>query len=129
MSAELAVRAAVLAALREEDGLRTALNGIYDGTPVQASPPHVVLGEMHASDWGMKDRVGRDVRLQLLLFDLRENPAAMAEAMALIDATLRRVAMPGWQVGSVAMLQCRTSPERQGGWRATMDYRVRIAQD
>ena len=45
MSAEVAVRAAVIDALRADTLLMDGLNGLFDGDPVRASQPYGVVGE------------------------------------------------------------------------------------
>ena len=52
MSAELAVRAAVIAALRADAMLMAGLNGLYDGEPVRASAPYGHVGDCIGTEWG-----------------------------------------------------------------------------
>ncbi|MGV3769587.1 MAG: tail completion protein gp17 [Sphingobium phenoxybenzoativorans] len=129
MSAELAVRAAMLAALAEDAALGALLNGVYDGAPVKASPPYAVVGECLGSDWGTKDADGRELRMTLSLFDAQETPARLAAAMRLADGVVRGmsgVVDGAWRIGTVALLRSRTVKGRDRGWSCVMDYRVRV---
>ncbi|HEX7781780.1 MAG TPA: DUF3168 domain-containing protein [Sphingobium sp.] len=128
MSAELAVRAAMLAALAGDGALGALLNGVYDGTPVKATPPSAVVGECIGSDWGVKDADGREVRVSLSLFDVQETPGRLAEMMVLADGAVRGMSglVDGWRIAGVVFLRSRTAKGRDRGWSCVMDYRVRV---
>lgn len=126
MSAEMAVRAGVLTALQGDAALAALLNGVWDGVPVKASAPFAVVGECLGSDWGTKDRPGREVRVTLTVQDRREGGGGLAEMLALADAAVKRVVVPGYEVGTVALLRSRVVRGREDGWRAVVDYRVRV---
>lgn len=126
MSAEMAVRAGVLAALRGDAALAALLNGVWDGAPVKASAPFAVVGECLGSEWGTKDRPGREVRVALNVQDRREGGEALAEMLALADAAVKRVAVVGYEVAGVGLVRTRILRGREDGWRALVDYRVRI---
>ena len=125
MSAEMAVRAAVLAVLREDVALAAMLNGVWDGVPVKASAPFVIVGECLGAEWGTKDRAGREVRIGLTVQDRREGGAGLADMLALADAAVKRVVVAGYEVGTVALLRSRVVRGREDGWRALVEYRVR----
>jgi hypothetical protein len=129
--AEIAMRGALLAALRGHAELAAQLNGVHDGTPLQASPPYAVVGEALTSEWGTKDAPGYELRIGIGLIDGADDNGRLGGMMMLADAAVRGVAAPeGWQIGSVAFLRSRvlrrTRTAREGGWSATMDYRVRM---
>lgn len=126
MGDEMAVRGAVLEALRGDAALAAMLNGVWDGPPVKASAPYVVLGECIGSDWGTKDRAGREVRVAMTVQDKRENADGLAALLALVDAAARRVTVPGCEMGAVALLRSRVLRARDEGWRAVVEYRVRV---
>lgn len=126
MSAEMAVRAGVLTALQGDAALAALLNGVWDGVPVKASAPFAVVGECLGSEWGTKDRPGREVRVTLTVQDRREGGGGLAEMLALADAAVKRVVVPGYEVGTVALLRSRVVRGREDGWRAVVDYRVRV---
>ncbi|WP_338142971.1 tail completion protein gp17 [Sphingobium algorifonticola] len=126
MAPEMAVRAAALAALRGDAALDALLNGMFDGPPGKASAPYAILGDCIGADWGTKDAPGREVRLTLIVQDKGETGAALAEMLALADAAIGRITVPGWQVASARLLRSRIVRAREEGWRATVDYRVRV---
>jgi hypothetical protein len=135
MSAELAVRAAVLSALRGDAALMGLTNGMYDGPPVKASEPYALVGEAIGSDWGTKDAEGREVRIALSLFDRQETPVRLGEMMGLAHAAVRAMGgmADGWRIAGVALVRSRTAgarePGRDGGWSAVADYRVRVMRE
>lgn len=128
--AESAVRGAMVAALRADPALTAALNGVFDGPAVRASPPFAEVGEALAVDWGTKDARGRELRLAVSIRDLAERPARLT---TLVDAAERAVEgiardLPGWRVASVAFLRSRIAGEAPGAWLAVIEYRVRVLE-
>lgn len=133
MSAELAVRSAVLAALRGDVALGDLVNGVFDGAQVQASAPFVQLAECSGAEWGGKGLDGREVRVALALRDLGESSGRIAEMIGRVDAVARGVAgvtSAGWRIVTVRFLRSRigrASPA--AGWQGVVDYRVRAVRD
>lgn len=132
MSAEVAVRAAVIDALRADSALMDGLNSLFDGEPVRASLPYGVVGECLGADWGGKDVAGRELRLTIGLHDGGETPGRLAGMIARIDPVLAGVAVrDGWRVVTARLVRSRvTRAARQGGgWTAVVDYRVRAVRE
>jgi hypothetical protein len=128
MSAELAVRGAVLAALNGDPTLGALVNGVYDGPPVKASEPHVVVGECAGSEWGTKDAAGREVRVSVSLYDRQEASARLAQMTARADAlilNLSGASADGWRIATVVLIRSRTARARDRGWACVVDYRLR----
>jgi hypothetical protein len=128
MSAEVAVRAAVIDALRDDAALMDGLNGLFDGEPVRASLPYGVVGECIGADWGGKDVAGREVRLTIGLHDGSETPGRLAGMIARIDPVLAGVAVrEGWRIVTARLVRSRVARagRQGGGWTAVVDYRVR----
>lgn len=124
MSAESVVRAALLAALRDVEGL----NGIYAGPPVKATPPYAEVGELLGIDWSVKDRAGRELRLLVTVRDAGESASrieALAAAAAAAIEGLPR-ALDGWGVASVVLVRSRLGGSAPGRWSAVLEYRVRV---
>ena len=123
-----AVRAAAAAALAGDTVLAAALNGVFAGPPVRASPPFAEVTETLSSDWSTKDRRGREVRLAVLLHDAGETPARM---LALAEAVETAVpAMPrdldGWHVASLVFVRARVAGDGPGRWLASVEFRARM---
>jgi len=131
MSAEVAVRAAVIGALRGDGSVMDGLNGLFDGEPGRASAPFGYVGEAIGSDWGGKDVAGREVRLTIGLRVADETPARLAGMIGRIDPAIGQ-AQPqdGWRIVTARLVRSRVARDegRQlaAGWRAVIDYRLRV---
>lgn len=130
MSAEVAVRGAVVAALRGDADLMAGLNGVFDGTPGRASAPYGVVGDCVALDWGAKDVEGRELTLTVSLFDVGEAPSRLAGLLGRVDAVLRAVgSAEGWRVVGARLVRSRLSRTgARDGWQALADYRLRVVR-
>lgn len=133
MSAEVAVRAAVIAALRGDAALMAGINALFDGEPVRATMPYGVVGECMGAEWGGKELEGREVRLTVALLDGGEAPGALAGRMARVDAVMAGIAGAGegWRIVTARLVRSRLSRvnrQPMSGWQAVMDYRVRVVR-
>lgn len=130
MSAVQAVHAALLGALGGHAAFRSAVNGIYEGGTIRATPPYAVVGESVARDWGFKDVRGREVRVQVSVIDIAERPERLQRIAGHAEDAI--AAMPrsldGWHVASVAFLGARASRGAKGNARAVVEYRVRVTE-
>jgi hypothetical protein len=128
MSAEGAVHAALVAALRGAAEVGGVVNGVFEGPAVKASAPYAEVQVGQAIDWGTKDRVGRELRPAVALYDAGETPARLHELIGAVCAAIE--AMPrdldGWRVASLAFSRSRTLRTKPGEWAATVEYRVRV---
>ena len=130
MSAEVTVRAAVIAALKEDAAVMGGLNGLFDGQPVRASVPYAVVGDCIASDWGAKDVDGRELRLTIGLHDAGETPGRLAALLERIDAVMQLLEFAeGWRIVGVRLIRSRVVKGREKDtWQAVVDYRVRVVR-
>lgn len=133
MSAEGAMRAAVVAALGGDAALMALVNGIYDGVPVQASEPYVVIAECAGVDWGAKGVDGREVRLSISLHDKGDTSAAIAAMLGRVESAMRGIedVVDEWRIVTMRFVRSRVvrsmaSQRREGGWQGVVDYRVRV---
>lgn len=129
-AATAAVRAAIGAALRGDATLAGVLNGVFDGPAVRASEPYADIADVAASDWGTKDRRGRELRVAVRLRDAGETPARLG---LLVDAAERAIeglprALDGWRIASCVFLRSRTAGEGPGRWLAVIEYRLRVLE-
>lgn len=125
MSAEVAVRAAVVAALRGDAVLMAGLNGLFDGVPARASAPYVSIGGAEGSDWGTKDAAGREVRVTLALVGVGEaaGDAAAGRIEALVPGL--RGEAGGWRIVGARVVRTRFAFGKDGGWRHEIVVRCR----
>lgn len=132
MSAEVAVRAAVIAALRGDGALMEQVNALYDGESARAAAPYATVGECLGADWGGKDVEGRELRLTIGLVVADETPGRLAGMMARVDPAIGAAdVLDGWRIVTARLLRSRVA--RNGGaatgWRAVVDYRVRAVRE
>ncbi|CAM5536522.1 tail completion protein gp17 [Sphingobium scionense] len=129
MSAEVAIRSAVIAALKADSGLMDRLNGLFDGAPARASAPYGVVGECLGSDWGAKDVEGRELRLSISLHDMAETAGRLGELLARIDPVIRLAQASGWRIVTASLLRSRIARAGERGWLAVADYRIRVVRE
>jgi hypothetical protein len=124
-SAESALRARALELLANDAVLAGLVHGIFDGTPPRASAPYVTVGTAEGSDWGTKDRAGREIRLALTLVGV--GSPGDDEAAARIDAVAHALRGPAgvWTVVGARTIRTRFTFARDGGWRREMVVRCR----
>lgn len=124
-SAEGAVRARALEMLANDAALAEVVHGIFDGTPPRASSPYVTVGVAEGSDWGTKDRAGREVRLTLTLVGV--GSAADGRTVARIEAVavMLRGTADAWSIVAARTVRTRFSFARDGGWRHEIVVRCR----
>ena len=126
MSAGAVVQEALLGSLRA--ALAGAINGVFEGPAVKASPPYVELGEMLVSDWGTKDRAGRELRLVVTLRDRAEGSGRIQALADLAEAAIAGLPLdlPGWRVASVALIRTRILRTAPSAWGAAIEHRIRL---
>jgi hypothetical protein len=124
MSGESALQVAALAALRGVAGL----NGVYPGAPVKATPPYAELGDLLGLDWSVKDRVGREVRLQVTLRDVGDSPARVQALADSVGAAIEGLPgdLGGWCIASLVLVRTRLGGGPAGRWSMSVEYRVRM---
>jgi len=121
------LRAQLIQWLRDDPDL-ASINSIEEEAPVRASAPWLGIAASASTDWGTKERRGREVRIALEL----ESRADEADADGtLVEAIEQRVLnLPpfhtGFELASTRFLRAR-SEEREGNLRgALLEFRFRI---
>jgi hypothetical protein len=129
MSGALAVRGAILAALREDAALQGLVNQVSDGEPVKASAPWLLVGDPAGSGWGARGVDGLSLRQPLLLTLRGDDLARVTDIMARIDAALGGIDgdLGVWRITSLRFERSRITRSR-AEWRAAVDYAVRAAR-
>jgi hypothetical protein len=129
VSAQSAVRAGFVAALKVEPGL-AGMNGVFDGPAVRASEPFAEIADVQASDWSTKDTRGRELRVAVRVRDLAETSArisGLVEAVERAAAALPRV-LGDWAVASCVFRRSRVAAEAPGRWTGVVEWRVRMLE-
>ena len=123
--AEQAVRARALAVLASDAGLAGVVHGVFDGVPPRATAPFLSVGGAEGSDWGTKDRAGREVRLALVLHGVGEGSGG--DAAGRVEAAVGALRGPagGWTIVSARAVRTRFAFTRDGGWRHETVVRCR----
>lgn len=107
--------------------LLAQVNGVFHRMPSRITVPYVLLDDVLATDWGTKDRPGREVRLAFTIRDGSQEAGDVSAIAAALETRL--VAMPrsgtGYRLVSLHPLRSRTV--RIGEiWLVTLDYRARL---
>ena len=124
-TAEQAVRARVLSLLMADEVLSGRIHGVFDGNPPRATAPYIGIGAAESSDWGTKDRPGREVRLTVTLFGAGESRDDEAAAGVERVANALRGAIDGWTIAGARIVRTRFAFAREGGWRREVIIRCR----
>lgn len=124
---ENSLRTALINWLRGDPALAT-INAIEEETPLKASAPWLGIAASASSDWGTKDRRGREVRIALELESRADEPDADS---SLISAIERRVLnLPpfhtGFELASIRFLRARSERREFDLRGALLEFRFRI---
>ena len=129
MSAELAARAAILAAMTGDAMLRSMVNQVADGEPVKASPPWLLVGVATGSGWGARGVDGVTLRQTIELALRGDQMSAVTAILDRVDAVLRGIDgdLGDWRITSLLFERSRIR-RRDTQWRAAIDYSIRMAR-
>jgi hypothetical protein len=131
MSIEAGWRAAVRAALAEDPLWAATINRIGDGESEGAPVPSAWIGDVIGSDWGAKDRPGREMRLGLTIVDRGEGEriaALLAAAEGALLAMPRALTVGDgamWDSSGPVVTRVRFARRRDGTRVAMIDLRLR----
>lgn len=121
------LRAALIDWLRSDPQL-AALNAIEEESPLTASAPWLGIAASAASDWGTKERAGREVRIAIELVTRGDDPAADPVLSRSIEQRIRSLpsAQPEFAVVTTRFIRSRAE-RRAGNLRAVLlEYRFRL---
>jgi Protein of unknown function (DUF3168) len=123
-----ALQAAIIAAIDAHPALNMSLAGVYDGTPVRAAFPYLVIGDGVTSDWSTKTAQGREVQLMLTLWADGEGVAPLPAMMAQVEEAVAAIPrdLAGWRIASLVFLRSRIVRDPAGPWAGLVDHRVRL---
>lgn len=124
---ENSLRAELIEWLRADPEL-AAINAIEEEAPVSASAPWLGIAASASTDWGCKDRPGREVRIALELESRADEAEADGPLLTLIERRVLDLPVfhSAFELASIRFLRAR-SEERPGNLRgALLEFRFRI---
>ncbi|WP_086606676.1 DUF3168 domain-containing protein [Erythrobacter donghaensis] len=121
------LRAALIAWLAADPAL-AGLNAIEEEAPLSVTPPWLGIAASASTDWGTKDRPGREVRIALELESYTDLTAGDASMLGAIE---RRVLdlppfHPGFELASIRFLRARSEARSDNRRAALLEYRIRL---
>jgi len=121
------LRTALIAWLAADPAL-AAINTIEEEAPLSASPPWLGIAASASTDWGTKDRPGREIRVALELESFTDQTAGDAALLGMIE---RRVLdlppfHPGFELASIRFLRSRSEARADNRRAALLEYRFRL---
>lgn len=125
---ETRLRAALLDWLRADPVLAGRLNAIVEEAPLRTSAPWLGLVASASTDWSMKDRQGRDVRLALELHLRGDAPDLAADLTGALESRIE--ALPANQAGftviNTLFLRARAEQRPKNQRAVLLEYRFRL---
>lgn len=122
-SASTALQGALVAKL---DG-SSLFTGVYHDAPARALFPYAVVNCSDERDWSCVGRSGREISLQLVLWD--EQPSRLltreGEAEVLLEALDTG---PAWHLSTFVLTGKRRSRNPGGPWSCTFEFRARLIE-
>ena len=121
------LRAALIGWLAADPAL-AALNAIEEEAPLSVTPPWLGIAASASTDWGTKDRAGREVRVAL---ELESHTDLTAGDAGLLSAIEQRVLdlppfQPGFELASIRFLRSRSEARADNRRAALLEYRFRL---
>jgi len=121
------LRAQLIEWLRGDPAL-AGINAIEEESPLAASAPWLGIAASASTDWGSKDRPGREVRIALELESRTDDPAADADILAAIER--RVLTLPpvqsDFEVASIRFLRARSEARANNLRGGLIEFRFRI---
>ncbi|MCX7677036.1 MAG: DUF3168 domain-containing protein [Alteraurantiacibacter sp.] len=127
---ETRLRAALIAWLKTDPALAGMLNCITEEAPVPASVPWLGITASASSDWSVKDRRGREIRLALELHLRGDQPETGANLVDAIETRIESLprSQSGFTVVTVQFQRARAE-QRSNNQRAILvEYRFRLLE-
>ena len=128
---EIALRAAVLDWLAGDATLASTLNAMVEEAPSRTALPWLAIAASASTDWSVKERSGREVRIALELHCRGDDPATAGALTAAVETRLENLPaqQAGFRVVSSQFLRARAE-QRAANTRAILfEYRFRLLAD
>jgi hypothetical protein len=123
ISASNALQGALVAKLNES----SLFTGVYHDAPARALFPYAVVNCSDERDWSCVGRSGREISLQLVLWD--EQPSRLltreGDAEFLLQALDAGLA---WHLSTFVLTGKRRSRNPGGPWSCTLEFRARLIE-
>jgi hypothetical protein len=105
----------------------TALAGVHEDAPIQASRPYATVAAGPEVDWSHKTGLGREVRLAVTVRDAGERPERLRRLMAAVETEMADLeTTAGWTIVTATFLRSRIVATDKAGWAGVLDYRMRM---
>lgn len=103
------------------------LAGVFDGPPVDAVPPYLVIGPELTSDWSTKSGAGHEHRLQLRIWDRGRSAARVRPLMAAAETALAGLAgeADGHRLVSCRFVRAAVLTDGDGWTQGLVEFRLR----
>lgn len=121
------LRADLIAWLRDDPAL-SEVNAIDEESPLRASPPWLGLSASASTDWGTKDRLGREVRIAVELETRVDEPAADVDLLSAIESRVFELPpfATGYEIASIRFLRARSEQRANNRRAALLEFRFRL---
>lgn len=101
------------------------LTGIFHDAPARAPFPYVIVDCNDERDWSCKGREGREIALQLVVWD--DQPSRLLAVEADIEQRLKPTPVGGgWHLSSLLLTGKRRTRDPGGAWSCTFEHRARL---
>lgn len=123
MSASLAVQRLLAAALAGVP----AVTGVFDGPPVDAVAPYLVIGPDLMTDWGTKTEAGHEHRIGVTVWDAGPGTVRAKTIMGAVETALVGLAgtRDGHAVVSTRLLRTMVLTDPEQWAQGIVEFRVR----
>ncbi len=127
---ETQLRAGLLEWLSADPLLSAEINTFAEEAPLSATPPWLGIVTSASTDWGCKDRAGREIRIALELTIRSDEPASGSTLVTAIDKRID--AMPasqdGFEIVNSHFLRARAERRPRNLRAMLLEYRFRLLE-
>lgn len=104
------------------------INSIVEEAPLSVSPPWLGISASASTDWGTKDRPGREIRVALELETRIDDPGADGPILAAIEQRVLEFPPfhPSLEVASIRFMRARSEARANNLRGALLEFRFRI---
>jgi len=131
MIAATALRRAIIAAIRADEGTAALITGIFSTAPPGQSYPYVTFASHVVTDASHKSGEGKEHRLQLSVWDDAPDALRLARAMAAVEQALQAmpVALDGYRLTIFRFVRSQIIRDPLGVDQGIIAFRARTFAD